>query len=713
MRQRRDAALRSLWWMLAASIIFPLLLFAYASWDNYRRSFRLADERNDQALAISYEHAMRVFQSIDVTFDSVEQITRGRSEQELREGEAELHVRLKQFAAALPDVASIWVLDRRADAIASSLFSPIPPAFNAPDREYLKAHVATEDNLRIGEVLRVPPNNHLLFPVNKRRFDRTNAFAGLTLASVSPQAFEKFYEQLAAKTGGSFALVRDDGAVLARYPLSTTIGIRLGATSGFGKLIASHPEGGEYTTISDVDQLQRRYAVRKLANYPLYVSSSLRTRDIVNGWVASMTSPLVFGVPALALVVVLIWLAMRRTSELYAESERRQALESALRHSQKMEALGQLTGGVAHDFNNLLMVIGGSLETLSRRIDLDERGRRLINAARLGVERGARLNQQLLAFARRQDLKVETVCIANLLPDIEALLERALGESIRLNLMQDPLPWHCSTDRNQLETAILNLAINSRDAMPDGGTLTLEIRNERVDAQFAKRWEASAGDYVVVRVSDTGSGMSAESAARAFEPFFTTKGVGKGTGLGLSQVYGFARQSGGFVTLDSREGHGTSVAILLPRVSAPATSDVPSKRRSEVGAAQGTVLIVEDDASVRDAAKMMTEELGYTALTAAGAIEALEILSRRDVDIVFSDVIMSGMSGFELAREIERRHPHLPVLITSGYTGPHRQPETATAQRPLLRKPYALSELSAALRQARESWPRRLLEPLG
>lgn len=712
MRQHRDAALRSLWWMLAASIVFPLLLFAYTSWENYRQSFRLADERIDQALALSYEHAVRVFQSINVTFDSVDQITRERSAETLLADEPDLHRRLKQLTAALPDISSIWLLNANSDAIISSMFSPVPAGFNAPDRAYLKSYLATDERIRIGEVVRIKLTDRLVFPVSKRRFDGAGAFVGLTLISIGPEAFETFYEPLAAKTSGSFALIREDGAVLARYPQPTTAGITLGPTTGFGKLIADNPNGGKYTTISDIDKLERRFSVRKVAGLPVYVSSSVRTKDIYDEWRAYMAGHLVFGVPATAVVALLILLAIRRTSELYAEAERRQALEDVLRQSQKMEAIGQLTGGIAHDFNNLLMIIGGSLETLSRRADLGEREQRLVDAARLGVERGAKLNHQLLAFARRQDLRVEAVCVSDLLPEFHTLLDRALGESIRLNFVSDPKLWYCSTDPNQLETAILNLAINSRDAMPEGGTLSLEIRNETVGEQLAKRWEASPDDYVMIRVSDTGTGIPADLISRAFEPFFTTKGVGRGTGLGLSQVYGFARQSGGFVTLDSAEGRGTSVAIYLRRADPPEPARISAETSPDLKSAHGSILIVEDDLEVRNATRMMVEELGYSAVTAASAIEALQILGRENVDLVFTDVIMSGMTGFELAEEVGRKYPHLPVLITSGYTAQHLRPPAAV-MRPLLRKPYTLLELAEALRQAREMWPRGALEPLG
>jgi PAS domain S-box-containing protein len=383
----------------------------------------------------------------------------------------------------------------------------------------------------------------------------------------------------------------------------------------------------------------------------------------------------------------------------------RRVIDEQLRQAQKMEAIGQLTGGVAHDFNNLLMIIGGSLESLTRRNTFDERGQRMLDAAKIGVARGAKLNQQLLAFARRQDMRVESVCINELLPDFETLLDRALGEAVTLRIERDPGLWHCSTDHHQLETAILNLAINSRDAMPNGGTLTLTTSNESVSAAMARTWEAQPGDYVRTQIADTGAGMSVELVARVFEPFFTTKGVGRGTGLGLSQVYGFAKQSGGFVVIDSVVGAGTRVGIYLPRVAPPRASAAPPGEPAVIGASDGRVLLVEDDPDVAIATRTMVEELGYEVVAAASSVEALEALAAQRFDIVFTDVIMAtGTTGIELAATIEHRYPGMPVLLTSGYTAHNELPSAAGLARPLLHKPFTLSDLSDALLAAREGW---------
>ena len=379
----------------------------------------------------------------------------------------------------------------------------------------------------------------------------------------------------------------------------------------------------------------------------------------------------------------------------------RKAIDDQLRQAQKMEAVGQLTGGVAHDFNNLLMIIGGSLEMLSRRLTLDEKTARLFDAARQGVLRGAKLNQQLLAFARRQDLRTEVVCVDDLIPTFEHLLDRAVGEAIIVRIEPSPEAWHCRTDPHQLETAILNLAINARDAMPQGGMLTLRTENRVVSKQAASAWGAGGGEYVLVSISDTGTGMSPDTLARAFEPFFTTKEVGKGTGLGLSQVYGFAKQSGGFVTIQSAPGSGSTVSIFLPR-----TDDAqnlpeadPLDRRSE-RPLFGTVMVVEDDADVCRTTCGMLRDIGFKVVAAGNARAALALLEDcQMVDLVFSDVIMpEGMNGIELAREIASRCPSLPVLLTSGYTAQHLTTQAMGADVPVLRKPFSQEELSRTVR---------------
>ena len=368
-----------------------------------------------------------------------------------------------------------------------------------------------------------------------------------------------------------------------------------------------------------------------------------------------------------------------RTRELEAEYEARLKAEEALRQSQKMEAIGQLTGGVAHDFNNLLAVILGGLEAMGRQIPhLPEpsavaRITRSRELAVQGVERAATLTSRLLAFSRQQPLSPKGLDANKLVSGIGDLLRRTLGEHISLELVSAAGLWSTFVDANQLENALLNLAVNARDAMPTGGSLTIETGNASLDAEYVAgvAEPVTAGQYVLIAVTDTGCGMDQSTLAKVFEPFFTTKAVGKGTGLGLSQVYGFVRQSSGHIRIYSELGEGTTVKLYLPRHSGAAKSSV-SHAQQIAPRAVGVecILVVEDDAALRTHATETLRELGYQVIEAAGGAAALEALrSQPGIDLLFTDVVMpGGMNGRQLAEEAHRLQPDLKVLFTTGYT---------------------------------------------
>ncbi|PTR33932.1 PAS domain S-box-containing protein [Luteibacter sp. OK325] len=385
-----------------------------------------------------------------------------------------------------------------------------------------------------------------------------------------------------------------------------------------------------------------------------------------------------------------------------ADVTERRLMETQLRQAQKMEAVGQLTGGIAHDFNNLLMVIGGSLDVLESSIPGENaRAQRFFAAAKSGVERGASLNQQLLAFSRRQDLQAQPVCVDDLLRAFATLLSRALGETVSLELPQPAQRWYCRSDPHQLETAILNLAINARDAMPHGGRLTIMTALTTLTPREALAVDAEAGSYVVVRVRDSGTGMTPETAARIFDPFFTTKAMGKGTGLGLSQVYGFVRQSGGFVNVTSEMGQGTTIDLCLPYTDEVAAASPVTQAPTAAG--DGRVLVVDDDINVREVSVAMLSALGYTTVEAGDAVEALGILAQRsDIHVIFSDVIMPGeINGLDLARYVRANYANVAVVLASGYTAQQRDDKGTPSDVELLRKPYSRAALAAALTRAR------------
>jgi PAS domain S-box-containing protein len=386
------------------------------------------------------------------------------------------------------------------------------------------------------------------------------------------------------------------------------------------------------------------------------------------------------------------------TRDLTEKKKAAEALEAAnvaLFQAQKMESIGQLTGGVAHDFNNLLSVLSSGLEVLAMQRKESDSGSgdiRTIDSMRRAIDRGARLTQQLLAFARQQPLQAETRNLNRIITGFETVLRRAVNPNIEFVVELDRKAHSALIDSARFESALLNLVVNARDAMPDGGRLAITSANLSVGAESGA---LAPGDYVKVTVADTGTGMPPEVAARVFEPFFTTKEVGKGTGLGLSQVYGFIKQSGGEVLIDSKPGEGTAVSIYLPAVVEAALEGTASHTER--------VLIVEDEPDLMDVAASLFTSMGYDVLTAASGREAIDMMERRDVDILFTDVVMpNGMNGIELASYTREHYPDTKIMLASGYPLPalKQRHGAGLGEFAFVNKPYRLSDLARTLRSA-------------
>ena len=377
-------------------------------------------------------------------------------------------------------------------------------------------------------------------------------------------------------------------------------------------------------------------------------------------------------------------------------------MEQDLRQAQKMEAIGQLTGGVAHDFNNLLTVISGNLELLELRLTVPEH-RQILNEAQEASKLGAELTKRLLAFGRRQPLNPKPTDLNALAGGMVELLRRTLGETVEIAIKRsEGLPL-IMADPGQIENALLNLAINARDAMPDGGQLFIETARAEIDSDYAAaQGDVAPGRYITLAVTDTGTGMTPEVRQRAFEPFYTTKGFGAGSGLGLSMVYGFVKQSGGHVQLYSEPGHGTTVRLFLPEhasaKSAGADRGIASLEREPM---RKTVLVVEDDSRVRLVSVRRLKELGYAVIEAESGPAALRVFDRGEsIDVLFTDIVMpGGMTGLDLAHEARRRRPELKILFTSGYAEPAAvKGSTLTTRVDWLGKPYGIKDLDAKLR---------------
>ena len=376
-------------------------------------------------------------------------------------------------------------------------------------------------------------------------------------------------------------------------------------------------------------------------------------------------------------------------------------LNQKLTQSQKMEAMGQLTGGVAHDFNNLLTVILGNAEHLADQLAANKELHEIADSIATAAERGSELTRSLLAFARRQPLMPRDTDIGQKILDMEQLLRRTLGEHIECEFRLESGLWLASVDPGQLASAVLNLVLNARDAMPQGGKLTVEVRNTSLKASdLDVNGDARPGDYVMVAVSDTGCGMTAEVAGRAFEPFFTTKEVGKGTGLGLSMVYGFAQQSGGAMQIRSEPEHGTAVKLFFPRVGMP-QANAAAAGQIATPAGSETILVVEDDDMVRAYIEQELKALGYHVIVTPNGPAALEILRQSGaIDLLFTDVVMpGGMFGPELAKEAARLRPALKIVFTSGYSEhPVEALDGLGRDVRILNKPFRRNELALMLR---------------
>ena len=371
-------------------------------------------------------------------------------------------------------------------------------------------------------------------------------------------------------------------------------------------------------------------------------------------------------------------------------TERREAqlkleqMQEHLAESQKLDALGQLTGGVAHDFNNLLMIISGNIHTLRRGIGDNTRLQRAVTAIETAAKRGASLTSQLLTFARRQSVNPQPIDLAERIEAIREVLDTGVGGGVKLAFDIAGGVWPVAVDVSELETALVNLVINARDAMAAGGTITISAYNRMATDD--------TGDYVAISISDTGTGIAPDVLSKIFDPFFTTKPIGKGTGLGLSQVHGFAHQAGGTVEVESELGKGTKVTVLLPRENAE-----PMARPRDVvdAGGSGTVLLVEDNPEVASVSSTLLEQLGYTVRRVPDAETALREIERYGIDLVFSDVVMPGkMDGLSLARRLKEIRPDLPILLATGYSD---AAANVRGNFPILRKPYEIHQLSQAI----------------
>ncbi len=699
--------------ILAAAIILPALLFiVLVRLETVHRRDAL---RQDGAVAttIAREQSLRILETGLLALDRAEdalaglnwaqiQSRRGPIQSELRRIEGAQAGTLAILAAIRPDgrVAVTGGPDQASNADASG-FEAVRAAreanraavFEAPSREL----AAQGAGLVIG----------------RGRAAEGRPYDGTLIAVLRAEAFFSAWGPEGRRPGARFALVRDDGGILLRQGAAPDMAAALAPQDPLRLAMASdRPQPAPLAGDPFGDGETQFVTWRRLGTMPI---SIVHTVPALPQERLSVFNAALIGIGCFvagALLALLAFTRRRRlrrdretfqrleanASDLRAEIARREAAEDGLRNAQRMEGLGRLTGGVAHDFNNLLTAILGTARALERHLGAkaDDRTKRLLRATVAAVDRGARLNASLLAFARRQPLVLATVDANALVREFHPLLRRALDESVRLDLALDQKLPPCRADSVQLEAALLNLVINARDAMPRGGTIRIVSRRAWLQEQaLAGNPEAQPGPYVAIEVRDTGEGMREDVRERAFEPFFTTKKDGQGTGLGLSQVFGFMRQIGGHVAIQSAPLRGTTVTLYLPLGSESdlaAQRPAPPASAAPVSGAGISVLVVEDEPAVRGVAVEMLTDAGFSVLAAPDGPTALQLLREGvPADIVFSDVVMpGGMSGMDLAREARSLRPGVAVLLASGYAAEALEKHGGAGEFELIGKPYDL-----------------------
>jgi|HubBroStandDraft_5_1064220.scaffolds.fasta_scaffold29714_2 two-component system NtrC family sensor kinase len=711
MSSARESATRLLQSMMVAAVVLPAAMFAYACWIGYREIHAVADERIVRSLDVMQEQALKVLQTVDRTFAEVDEIARGMSDEDIRIDQPRLHERLAGIVATMPQLQGIMILDRDGRPLVSSALVSVPADKGFSDRDYFRVQRDEGNGARgpgtqgsrpqgAGTYLsdvrspRLPGMGGDFFVLSHRLESPDGSFNGVIAVAVRPRYFEDFYELIGRTPGSFYALIRDDGAYLARFPALDDRSRRLSRASTFRSTIAQGIDHGLYTANSDIDGISRRFGFRKLPGFPAYALAGTTTAALRGEWLSSMAVHLIFGLPATLLIFAVLWVALRRTRRLYEEAGRREVAEGALRQAQRLEAIGQLTGGVAHDFNNLLMIVSGSVHRLRRDI-VDEKQVRLLDAITTATQRGESLTRQLLSFSRRQTLQPSVIDLAAWLPELKEMLSRSLRGDIEIRVLPSKRSCLVKVDPSELELALLNLAVNARDAMPSGGTLTITTKPIVLRGNASE--EGLSGEFVAIRVADTGEGIPPDVLPRVFEPFFTTKDVGKGTGLGLSQVYGFARQSGGAATITSTSKRGTAITLFLPR-SFESLEQLPEPSPTiAAGLPAGTALLVEDNAEVLEVARGYFTDLGFKVKEAMSAQDGLDRIEREDdIDLVFSDILMPGtLNGLEFAKLLRSRFPRTVVLLTTGYSSSAQ--EAVREGFEVLRKPYDLAALQRAL----------------
>jgi two-component system, NtrC family, sensor kinase len=702
--------LKSIRALLVASVLVPAAVFGLFAWHSHNQIIHSAQDRAQRFATVVQEHTLKVFETILLVLQAAEQKLQGVSTETLA-GSKELWDELRKLEESSEQVGSIFVVDRHGFGPFTTRQFP-SPVVDFSDRDYYFEQRRADQGLYVGQSYVGKISKDMIFNFSIRRSTSDGRFDGIIGVSAYVHYFEKYYRSIGILDDGfAIALVRDDGSILVRYPSLGTGSSKIPSDSPFLQRLHDG-DRGTFFARSPFNGLDRLYGYVKVRGFPVYAVYGIDRSTITAEWLDTVYQAAALAFAVALCLFVTAWFALRRakqealalatlrqtTVQLEQEIERRERAEASLMQTQRMEAIGQLTGGIAHDFNNLLTVISGNLDLVDRRSDLGSI-RRLLKSVRYAAERATSLTRQLLTFSRRHMLNPKTVDLNGVLQRTRVLIEHSVPENIRLefDLSGDLCP--VNIDVSEFEAAVLNVVVNARDAMPNGGTLAFSIRDGVLGPGEAETIAPAIrpGRYVELSIKDSGCGMSPDTLARVYEPFFTTKEVGKGTGLGLSQVYGFVQQSGGAIAIDSEPGRGTRVSMFLPRSSEGIAGESdPLAGMPRIGR-PATILIVEDDPEVRKTSIAMLQDLGHHVLIARNGTEALALVKAGNpIDILFTDVVMpGGISGVDLAKQAIALSPELKVLITTGYPG---HAELLHSEFGVLPKPFTRVELELSIR---------------
>src|SRR5215204_938910 len=670
--------------MLVASVLVPAGAFGLFAWHSYHQTVHSAEDRAQRFATIVQEHTLKVFETIKLVLKMADDRLRGASWDKISTSK-EIWDELRKLEESSEQIGSIFVIDRNGFGPLTTRVYP-SPIVDFSDRDYYYEQRRVDQGFYVGQAYTGKISNDPIFNFTIRKSSEDGIFDGVIGISAFVGYFESYYRSIGIPEDNfAIALVKDDGNILVRHPSITTGSSKIPLDNPFMENLSKRVSGTFFAR-SPFNGTDRLYGHVKVRGYPIYAVYGIDRRAISAEWLATISQAGTIALIVGFCLFITAWFALKRakqegvalqrlthtTQKLEHEIAKREQVEASLMQAQRLEAVGQLTGGIAHDFNNLLTVIAGNLDLADRRNDLNSI-RRMLKSIRYAADRATNLTRQLLAFSRRHMLNPKTVDINGVLERTRLLIEHSVPENIHLefDLRGDQCP--ARVDISEFEAAVLNVAVNARDAMPEGGRLKFSVRDVLLPFPDGPPTAppANPGRYIELVIEDTGHGMTPEILAHAYEPFFTTKEVGKGTGLGLSQVYGFVKQSGGCISIQSEVGRGTQVSMFLPRSPELVAQESDPLAAIPKLSRPATILIVEDDAEVRRTSIAMVQDLGHNILIARDAGEALALVKEGNpIDILFTDLVMpGGMSGVDLAKEATALAPALKVMITTGYPG--------------------------------------------